>query len=190
MAWWIYLNGKVSEKTYSRDEMAELPEFTKDTQVCPAGEEEWVRAKEVKELSDLFNSETSEEKNNEGVTLPNEVKKEEKEKARERKRLSKNILKLVSKKGYRYGIKMTARVLVGSQHEKIKEKNLTENALYGELEDYKFGEMSEFIESMLSFELLEKREIKENKYAYYLGVTEKGKDVLAGQEPPGLNPPG
>lgn len=57
MKWWLYRNGEVSDRAYSKDELREL-DLPPDMLVQPdESEQDWTRAKNVDALSDLFEKE-------------------------------------------------------------------------------------------------------------------------------------
>lgn len=56
MRWWIYRDGEVSDRPYTKEQLAEMQDFDAETRVCPAGSERWVRAENEAKLKDLFTS--------------------------------------------------------------------------------------------------------------------------------------
>lgn len=53
--WWVYLNDNVSNETYTKEELKQIPNFSGDTFVKPKnGIHEWKKASQYRKLQDLF----------------------------------------------------------------------------------------------------------------------------------------
>jgi superfamily II DNA helicase RecQ len=89
-------------------------------------------------------------------------------------------LKVIARPDFKFGVKKVAGLLAGSKPKKPKEQKLTEHPEYGALSDLSPKEIETFINQLLQNGLLQKQDISDNKYAYYLDVTDKGKDKLTG----------
>jgi len=112
--------------------------------------------------------------------LPEEVIESAKEKKENRKYTIQTILKVIARPDFKFGVKKVAGLLAGSKPKKPKEQKLTEHPEYGTLSDLSPKEIETFINQLLQNGLLQKQDISDNKYAYYLDVTDKGKDKLTG----------
>jgi len=52
--WWIYVNDEVSDRPYSKEEIAQKDNLGPETLVCREGSEEWKKAREIRELQDVL----------------------------------------------------------------------------------------------------------------------------------------
>ncbi|HDR4724347.1 DNA helicase RecQ [Bacillus cereus group sp. Sample62] len=93
-------------------------------------------------------------------------------------RESQMVLSCMIRTNQRFGKQMIAQVLTGSKNKKVIEFNFHTLPTYGLLSNRSVKEVSEFIEFLISDELIA---VEHGTYPT-LKVTEKGKDVLLGKE--------
>ncbi|PEV02796.1 DNA helicase RecQ [Bacillus cereus] len=93
-------------------------------------------------------------------------------------RESQMVLSCMIRTNQRFGKKMIAQVLTGSKNKKVIEFNFHTLPTYGLLSNRSVKEVSEFIEFLISDELIA---VEHGTYPT-LKVTEKGKEVLLGKE--------
>ncbi|WP_416808070.1 DNA helicase RecQ [Bacillus thuringiensis] len=93
-------------------------------------------------------------------------------------RESQMVLSCVIRTNQRFGKQMIAQVLTGSKNKKVIEFNFHTLPTYGLLSNRSVKEVSEFIEFLISDELIA---VEHGTYPT-LKVTEKGKEVLLGKE--------
>ncbi|HDR5567180.1 TPA: DNA helicase RecQ [Bacillus anthracis] len=93
-------------------------------------------------------------------------------------RESQMVLSCMIRTNQRFGKQMIARVLTGSKNKKVIEFNFHTLPTYGLLSNRSVKEVSEFIEFLISDELIA---VEHGTYPT-LKVTEKGKEVLLGKE--------
>lgn len=61
MQWWVYVDGEVKNKSFSREELNRLPEFEPDLYVMRTSEDDWVKAKDDPKLAPLFEEQRTSE---------------------------------------------------------------------------------------------------------------------------------
>ncbi|WHT87333.1 DNA helicase RecQ [Bacillus cereus] len=93
-------------------------------------------------------------------------------------RASQMVLSCMIRTNQRFGKQMIAQVLTGSKNKKVIEFNFHTLPTYGLLSNRSVKEVSEFIEFLISDELIA---VEHGTYPT-LKVTEKGKEVLLGKE--------
>ncbi len=93
-------------------------------------------------------------------------------------RESQMVLSCMIRTNQRFGKQMIAQVLTGSKNKKVIEFNFHTLPTYGLLSNRSVKEVSEFIEFLISDELIA---VEHGTYPT-LKVTEKGKEVLLGKE--------
>ncbi|KFM98934.1 DNA helicase RecQ [Bacillus clarus] len=93
-------------------------------------------------------------------------------------RESQMVLSCMIRTNQRFGKQMIAQVLIGSKNKKVVEFNFHTLPTYGLLSNRSMKEVSEFIEFLISEELIA---VEHGTYPT-LKVTEKGKEVLLGKE--------
>lgn len=93
-------------------------------------------------------------------------------------RESQMVLSCMIRTNQRFGKQMIAQVLTGSKNKKVIEFNFHTLPTYGLLSNHSVKEVSEFIEFLISDELIA---VEHGTYPT-LKVTEKGKEVLLGKE--------
>ncbi|HDR4707095.1 DNA helicase RecQ [Bacillus paranthracis] len=93
-------------------------------------------------------------------------------------RESQMVLSCIIRTNQRFGKQMIAQVLTGSKNKKVIEFNFHTLPTYGLLSNRSVKEVSEFIEFLISDELIA---VEHGTYPT-LKVTEKGKEVLLGKE--------
>ncbi|QBJ68494.1 DNA helicase RecQ [Bacillus anthracis] len=93
-------------------------------------------------------------------------------------RESQMVLSCMIRTNQRFGKQMIAQVLTGSKNKKVIEFNFHTLPTYGLLSNRSVKEVSEFIEFLISVELIA---VEHGTYPT-LKVTEKGKEVLLGKE--------
>ncbi|MEC3194338.1 DNA helicase RecQ [Bacillus cereus] len=93
-------------------------------------------------------------------------------------RESQMVLSCMIRTNQRFGKQMIAQVLTGSKNKKVIEFNFNTLPTYGLLSNRSVKEVSEFIEFLISDELIA---VEHGTYPT-LKVTEKGKEVLLGKE--------
>ena len=93
-------------------------------------------------------------------------------------RESQMVLSCMIRTNQRFGKQMIAQVLTGSKNKKVIEFNFHTLPTYGLLSNRSVKEVSEFIEFLISDELI----VVEHGTYPTLKVTEKGKEVLLGKE--------
>ncbi|MBS9806274.1 DNA helicase RecQ [Bacillus toyonensis] len=93
-------------------------------------------------------------------------------------RESQMVLSCMIRTNQRFGKQMIAQVLIGSKNKKVIEFNFHTLPTYGLLSNRSVKEVSEFIEFLISDELIA---VEHGTYPT-LKVTEKGKEVLLGKE--------
>ncbi|MEW4152167.1 DNA helicase RecQ [Bacillus thuringiensis] len=93
-------------------------------------------------------------------------------------RESQMVLSCMIRTNQRFGKQMIAQVLTGSKNKKVIEFNFHTLPTYGRLSNRSVKEVSEFIEFLISDELIA---VEHGTYPT-LKVTEKGKEVLLGKE--------
>ncbi|MEK4213530.1 ATP-dependent DNA helicase RecQ [Bacillus wiedmannii] len=93
-------------------------------------------------------------------------------------RESQMVLSCMIRTNQRFGKQMIAQVLTGSKNKKVSEFNFHTLPTYGLLSNRSVKEVSEFIEFLISDELIA---VEHGTYPT-LKVTEKGKEVLLGKE--------
>lgn len=111
-----------------------------------------------------------------------EIQQQREQKRKERRRIAEAVLRLGQDEDFDYGISNAARVLAGSMDETIDRNDLQEHARYGELSEYAHQELKKFISKMADHQLLNKREV--GTYAYVIEISNKGEEILAGEELP------
>jgi ATP-dependent DNA helicase RecQ len=93
-------------------------------------------------------------------------------------RESQIVLSCVIRMGQRFGKSITAQVLTGSRNKKVTELGFDRLSTYGMLRDRNAKEVSDFIEFLISQELIA---IEQGAYPT-LYVSAKGKDILLGKQ--------
>jgi ATP-dependent DNA helicase RecQ len=89
------------------------------------------------------------------------------------------VMSCVIRMGQRFGKMLTAQVLTGSKNKKITEFGFNRLSTYGILKNRSAKEVSDFIEFLISQELIG---VEHGTYPT-LFVAQKGKDVLLGKQP-------
>ncbi|MFJ7725083.1 DNA helicase RecQ [Neobacillus sp. NPDC097160] len=89
------------------------------------------------------------------------------------------VMSCVIRMGQRFGKNITAQVLTGSKNKKVTEMGFDRLTTYGILKDQGAKEVSDFIEFLISQELIA---IEHGQFPT-IYVSPKGKDVLLGNEP-------
>jgi ATP-dependent DNA helicase RecQ len=88
------------------------------------------------------------------------------------------VMSCVIRMGQRFGKTITAQVLTGSKNKKVTEMRFDKLPTYGILKDKSVKEVSDFIEFLISQELIA---IEQGQFPT-LFVSPKGKDILLGKE--------
>ncbi|WHY87390.1 DNA helicase RecQ [Neobacillus novalis] len=89
------------------------------------------------------------------------------------------VMSCVIRMGQRFGKNITAQVLTGSKNKKVTEMGFNRLTTYGILKDQGAKEVSDFIEFLISQELIA---IEQGQFPT-IYVSPKGKDILLGHEP-------
>ncbi|MBO0959827.1 DNA helicase RecQ [Neobacillus sp. MM2021_6] len=89
------------------------------------------------------------------------------------------VMSCVIRMGQRFGKNLTAQVLTGSKNKKVIEMGFDQLTTYGIMKDQGAKEVSDFIEFLISQELIA---IEQGQFPT-IYVAPKGKDVLLGHEP-------
>ncbi|EKN66121.1 ATP-dependent DNA helicase RecQ [Neobacillus bataviensis LMG 21833] len=89
------------------------------------------------------------------------------------------VMSCVIRMGQRFGKNITAQVLTGSKNKKVTEMGFDRLTTYGIMKDQGAKEVSDFIEFLISQELIA---IEQGQFPT-IYVAPKGKDVLLGHEP-------
>jgi superfamily II DNA helicase RecQ len=189
MKWWVYIDGKVFDHPLAPVQLKDLEGFSPETKVCPKGKEDWIPAKEISELQEIFNEdqEVTEEVDSGGLKLPDDFKEKKRKNKKERERIIETILNIVSADDFKYGINKTARVLAGSKAKKLRKHNLLDHEMHGALSEYSRDQLKDIIENLIDCKLLDKQEVGE--YAYVLVLADKGQNILEGESPPKIKIP-
>jgi ATP-dependent DNA helicase RecQ len=89
------------------------------------------------------------------------------------------VMSCVIRMGQRFGKNLTAQVLTGSKNKKVTEMGFNRLTTYGIMKDQGAKEVSDFIEFLISQELIA---IEQGQFPT-IYVSSKGKDILLGHEP-------
>ncbi|MFF2450738.1 DNA helicase RecQ [Neobacillus sp. NPDC058068] len=89
------------------------------------------------------------------------------------------VMSCVIRMGQRFGKNLTAQVLTGSKNKKVTEMGFNRLTTYGIMKDQGAKEVSDFIEFLISQELIA---IEQGQFPT-IYVSPKGKDILLGKQP-------